>query len=57
MAAAVWAVGLAGTEGAMMLLIINVIFGIVYASYVRRQRVAHAEADDDGASFSEEETE
>lgn len=34
-----------------------VIFGIVYASYVRRQRVAHAEADDDGASFSEEETE
>ena len=28
--AAVWAVGLAGTEGAMMLLIINVIFGIVY---------------------------
>ena len=34
-----------------------VIFGIVYASYVRRHRAAHAEADDDGASFSEEETE
>ena len=34
-----------------------VIFGIVYASYVRRQRAARAEADDDGASFSEEETE
>ena len=31
--AAVWAVGLAGTEGAMMLLIINVIFGIVYGAY------------------------
>ena len=28
--AVVWAVGLAGTEGAMMLLIINAIFGIVY---------------------------
>lgn len=27
------AVGLAGTEGAMMLLIINVIFGIVYGAY------------------------
>ena len=34
-----------------------VIFGIVYASYVRRQRAARAEADNDGASFSEEETE
>lgn len=34
-----------------------VIFGIVYASYVRRHRAAHAEADDGGASFSEEETE
>lgn len=31
--AVVWAVGLAGTEGAMMLLIINVIFGIVYGAY------------------------
>ena len=31
--AAVWAVGLAGTEGAMMLLIMNVIFGIVYGAY------------------------
>ena len=31
--AAVWDVGLAGTEGAMMLLIINVIFGIVYGAY------------------------
>lgn len=31
--AAVWAVGLAGTEGAMTLLIINVIFGIVYGAY------------------------
>lgn len=31
--AAVWAVGLAGSEGAMMLLIINVIFGIVYGAY------------------------
>lgn len=30
--AAVWAVGLAGTEGAMTLLIINVIFGIVYGA-------------------------
>ena len=55
--AAVWAVGLAGTEGAMMLLIINVIFGIVYASYVRRHRAAHAEADDENASISGEETE
>lgn len=34
-----------------------VIFGIVYALYVRRHRAAHTEADDDGASFSEEETE
>lgn len=34
-----------------------VIFGIVYASYVHRQRAARAEADNDGASFSEEETE
>ena len=31
--AAVWAVGLAETEGAMMLLIIDVIFGIVYGAY------------------------
>ena len=31
--AVVWAVGLAGTEGAMMLLIINAIFGIVYGAY------------------------
>ena len=34
-----------------------VIFGIVYASYVRRYRAAHAEADDGDASISEEETE
>ena len=34
-----------------------VIFSIVYASYVHRQRAARAEADNDGASFSEEETE
>lgn len=34
-----------------------VIFGIVYASYVRRHRAAHAEADDGDASISEEETE
>ena len=34
-----------------------VIFGIVYASYVRRHRAAHAETDDGDASISEEETE
>lgn len=34
-----------------------VIFGIVYASYVRRHRAAHAEADDENASISGEETE
>ena len=34
-----------------------VIFGIVYASYVRRHGAAHAEADDGNASISEEETE
>ena len=34
-----------------------VIFGIVYASYVRRHGAAHAEADDGDASISEEETE
>ena len=34
-----------------------VIFGIVYASYVRRHRAAHAETDDGDANISEEETE
>lgn len=34
-----------------------VIFGIVYASYVRRHRAAHAEVDDENASISGEETE
>ena len=34
-----------------------VIFGIVYVSYVRRHRAAHAETDDGDASISEEETE
>ena len=31
--AAVWAVGLAGTEGAKALLIMNAIFGVVYGAY------------------------
>ena len=34
-----------------------VIFGIVYASYVRRHRATHAETDDGNANISEEETE
>ena len=34
-----------------------VIFDIVYASYVRRHRAAHAETDDGDANISEEETE
>ena len=34
-----------------------VIFSIVYASYVRRHRAAHAETDDEDANISEEETE
>ena len=34
-----------------------VIFGIVYALYVRRHRAAHAETDDGDANISEEETE